>query len=57
MNWIKQILDQAQTQGFYGKIEINFNGGVIININVQESLKPPQEWRGGLVGQLLKQPK
>ncbi len=38
----KQLLDEINrwiTEGRYGKIEINFSGGKIVNYNITQSLK------------------
>lgn len=39
--WIRQIITQAQTREFYGKLTIILEEGKIQRVLKEESLKPP----------------
>lgn len=41
LNWIQDLIKKSIGDKFTGSITINFFGGGVTNINVNQSLKPP----------------
>lgn len=40
--WLARILAQASRDGFYGSVEVRFEGGRPTHAVLKESLKPPR---------------
>ena len=41
--WIRDIIAQAQATGFYGKVSIHFERGVVQRVIKEESVEPPRK--------------
>lgn len=47
IEWITTIIKDMIKKRFTGSLRINFFNGGIANINLEESIKPPQPQNGG----------
>ena len=43
---VRNLLEQFNEKDFYGKIEINFQGGSVANVNITQCIKPNSEKNG-----------
>lgn len=41
MQWALEILQRLKTDGFYGKVLLSFEQGVVTHAEQQQKLKPP----------------
>lgn len=41
--WIRDVMAQLQTTGFYGKVSIHFERGIIQRVIKEESVEPPHK--------------
>ncbi len=40
-DWLKNIIKEATSKQFYGKIHLHFEAGRLVHIKREETLKPP----------------
>lgn len=40
--WLLDILKELSERNFYGKLEIAFQGGQVVYLKQEETLKPPK---------------
>jgi len=40
LTWLREFAKKLKEQGFYGKVELTFQAGKIVNCLKQESIKP-----------------
>lgn len=54
MEWLIVLINKSVEDKFTGSIQINFFKGGIVNLNKNESIKPPNNWKTEVVVKLLK---
>ena len=42
---IIEMVKKYQSYNYYGSMQLNFKGGDVLNININQSLKPPRKKR------------
>jgi hypothetical protein len=54
MEWLITVITKAIEGKFTGSIKIDFFNGGVANVSVNETLKPPNNWKTELVVRLVK---
>ena len=41
LKWVSQLVESAQHQKLYGKLNLVFNNGILVHVDTNRVLKPP----------------